>query len=584
MQFARRSLCSFVGLWLIVTGVAFAQNPTGTISGRVTDASGLPTPGVTVTAQSPNLQGIRTTVTTVNGDYIFTLLPPGGYAITFELSGFGTVRRELDVQPTQVQPLNVTLAPSGVSEQVTVTASADTMTHTAQVATTFKQEFIASLPTNRTLDSFVALAPSIHQSGPSGNFTVNGAMSFENNVMVNGVNVQDNIRGTTNNLYIEDALQETTLSDAGVSAEYGRFAGGVLNVITKSGGNTMSGSYRQSFFDDNWRTVAPFINPATGQNADTKVASVVPTYEFTLGGPILRDRLWYFGDGRFQDRNTGNSLPVTKLPFTQGNNEKRFEAPKLTYSVTPNHTVKGSFAKIFQEQSGNNFNNVGMDRASLTTRKLPQDLLSLNYSGILTSRLFIEAQYSTRHFTFENDGSLFTDRIKGTLVIDNARNNRYWSPTFCGVCTPEKRDNEEILVKGRYFVSTANAGSHNTVFGYDEFNDKRLANNHQSGSDYRILGTTPSSAGPRSSPSFCRIRPRFSTIPFPSTVSGRISARTRCSSTTTGRRTSISRSIWAFGGTRTTASTPSASSSPRTAISAHGLESSTTRRAMAFGR
>jgi outer membrane receptor protein involved in Fe transport len=490
MLYVRRTLCAFVGLLIVTAGPAFAQNPTGTISGRVTDSSGLPTPGVTVTAQSPNLQGFRTSVTTANGDYIFTQLPPGTYTLTFELSGFATAKHVLDVAPTQVQPLNVALAPGGVTEQVTVTARAEAMTQTAQAATTLKQDFIATLPTNRGLDSVIMLAPSIHQSGPGGNFTVNGSMSFENNIMVNGVNVQDNIRGTANNLYIEDALQETTVSDAGVSAEYGRFSGGVVNVITKSGGNTMSGSYRQSFFNDKWRTVTPFIDPATSLNADKKIDSTIPTYEFTLGGPIVRDRLWYFGDARLQDRNTGNQLAITKTPFTQGNNEKRFEAPKLTYSVNSNHTVKGSFEKIFNEQSGNNFNNLAMDVASLTTRKLPQDLLSLNYSGILTGSFFVEAQYSARHFTFDGDGSLFTDRIKGTLVIDNARGNRYWSPTFCGVCTPEKRDNEEILVKGRYFRSTANAGSHSTVFGYDEFNDKRLANNHQSGSDYRILGTT----------------------------------------------------------------------------------------------
>jgi outer membrane receptor protein involved in Fe transport len=490
MQFARRAMCLCVGLWLMATGVAFAQNPTGTISGRVTDSGGLPTPGVTVTAQSPMLQGVRAVVTTGNGDYVITLLPPGNYTITFELSGFATTKHVLDLAAAQVQPLNVTLAPAGVTEQVTVTATAQAMTQTAQAATTFRQDFINELPTNRGLDSVIMLTPSVKSTGPSGAFTINGAMSFENNIMVNGVNVQDNIRGSANNLYIEDALQETTVADAGVSAEYGRFTGGVVNVITKSGGNTMSGSYRTTFFDDTWRTQAPFLDPSTGLNKDNQVPSVVPTYEFVLGGPIVRDRLWYFGDARFQDRSSGAALPITKIPSVQGNNEKRFEAPKLTYSLTSNHTVKGSYAKILQDQSGNNFNGVGMDLASLTTRKLPQDLLSLNYNGILSSKFFVEAQYSIRHFTFEGDGSLFTDRIKGTLVIDNQRGNRYWSPTFCGVCTPEKRDNEEILVKGRYFLSTSNAGSHNATFGYDEFNDKRLANNHQSGSDYRILGTT----------------------------------------------------------------------------------------------
>ena len=88
-------------------------------------------------------------------------------------------------------------------------------------------------------------------------------------------------------------------------------------------------------------------------------------------------------------------------------------------------------------------------------------------------------------------GSLTTDLIEGTLLIDNARVGRYWSPTFCSVCAPpEKRDNEDILVKGNYFLSTGGTGSHSLVFGYDTFNDVRTAKNHQSGSDYRILGTS----------------------------------------------------------------------------------------------
>src|SRR5688572_25919508 len=100
--------------------LAAAQSTTGTISGRVVDTQGLPVPGVTVTASSPNLQGIRETVTSENGDYIVTLLPSGTYTITFELVGFGTQRRTVTLAPTQVLPLPIELGPAALTETVEV--------------------------------------------------------------------------------------------------------------------------------------------------------------------------------------------------------------------------------------------------------------------------------------------------------------------------------------------------------------------------------------------------------------------------------------------------------------------------------
>jgi hypothetical protein len=132
-----------------------------------------------------------------------------------------------------------------------------------------------------------------------------------------------------------------------------------------------------------------------------------------------------------------------------------------------------------------------MDLNSLGTRELPEDLFSFNYTGVLTSNFFVEGRYSNRHQSFVGSGSRFTDLERGTLLLDRARGQtRYWADTFCGVCTPEQRDNEDIFIKGSYFLSTADAGSHSMTFGGDSFNDQRLANNHQSGSDYRIIGTT----------------------------------------------------------------------------------------------
>src|SRR5687767_2668342 len=116
MRFTRVALC--VALIVTMSGVAGAQSTTGTISGRVVDAQGLPIPGVTVIATSRNLQGTRETVTSANGDYILSLLPSGAYTVVFELSGFGPQTRTVTVAPTQVIQLEIEMGAAAVSETI----------------------------------------------------------------------------------------------------------------------------------------------------------------------------------------------------------------------------------------------------------------------------------------------------------------------------------------------------------------------------------------------------------------------------------------------------------------------------------
>lgn len=479
----------FAAALLTTAGIAGAQSTTGTISGRVTDAQALSVPGVTINAESPNLQGIRTAVTSDNGDYIITLLPPGTYKVSFELSGFERQERTVNLAPTQVLPLDVTMGPAAVSETVEVVArAADVLTQTAQVATNFNQNLIQTLPTNRDVRSIMLLAPAVHSTGPAGNFSIAGSASFENLFMVNGVTVNENLRGQPSDLVIEDAIQETTIAAAGVSAEYGRFAGGVVNVITKSGGNLFTGSYRETLTNDDWRALVPKREGDAFAN-DSKADDVVPTHEYTFGGPLMRDRLWFFTAGRLQNLKANRQLVVTNIPYTFTNPTRRYEG-KVTYALATDHRFQSAFTKLTNQQLNNTFNpNASMDLNSLEDRKVPEDLFTLNYSGVLSPTLFVEARYSQRNLTFEGSGAKFTDRLKGTLLVDPS-GRRYWSATFCGVCTPEQRDNQDIFVKGTYFLSTSSLGTHSVVLGYDNFSDKRFANNHQSGSDYRILNAT----------------------------------------------------------------------------------------------
>ncbi len=476
---------SFALALVMTSALASAQSTTGTISGRVTDPQDLPVPGVTVNVTSPNLQGVRSAVTSGNGDYVLTGLPSGAYTVIFELSGFQQQQRAVNLAPTQTLPLNVVMGPASVSETVEVVGrSADVLTQTAQVATNFSQDLISSLPTNRNLDANILMAPSVHPTGPNGAYTIAGSTSFENLFMVNGVAVTENLRGQPYDLYIEDAIQETTIATAGISAEYGRFGGGLVNVITKSGGNDFSGSFRDSLGNDNWRALTPYVG-------DVKTDKTVPTYEYTFGGPVLRDRLWFFTAGRYQNQVTGRTLIATNIPYDFTAKSGRYEF-KGTYSLDSSHRFQGSYTKINQDLTNNTFDQtLSMDLNSLEDRKEPQELFTMSYNGILTPNFAVEGRYSFREFQFVGSGSKFNDLLKGTLLLDRQRSNqRYWSATFCGVCGPESRNNDDFYVKASYFLSSGDYGSHNVSFGYDRFNDKRTANNHQSGSDYRILGTT----------------------------------------------------------------------------------------------
>ena len=463
--------------------------PTGTISGRVTSSDRLSMPGVTVTATSPMLQGERIAVTTENGDFLLVFLPPGEYDVSISLDGFKTLQQRTRVAAAEVARLNATLEPAPVTETVEVVgASTEVIKQTATAATTFSQSLINELPLNRGIDATVAMTPGAVRSGPSGAtgvqpISISGASSFENLVLVNGVAIQDNIRRTTDStLFIEDALQETTISTSSISAEFGRFNGGVVNAITKSGGNRFDGTFRLSLENDSWRALTPF-------QGDTTASKLIPIYEYTLGGPVLRDRLWFFTAGRTVQRTEAlTTAAPARIAYDRVRDEKRFEG-KLTFTPVSGHAVKGAYMWTKITATNDNFTDE-LDLQSLTNRIDPGDLRSLNYTGVLGKNLFVEAQYSARNTSIEGAGAKSQDLIDGTLIVDGVSLARFHSATFCGVCRPEERDNESYVAKASYFLSTPDWGSHHVVGGYDGFNDKRAADAHQSGSDYRIIASS----------------------------------------------------------------------------------------------
>ncbi len=490
--------CLILSLVLLFSLGAFAQTlPTATIAGKVL-VDGVGVPGVTVTLTSPSLQGSRTTVTTAQGDYIVPFLPPGEYNVRYELSGMRTVTQKVTLTAARTNTVDVNLRPETIAESITVTANAPSVVETTQVSTNFNQNLIDELPVQRNLQAVTTLAPGVNQNGPGGNLIISGAMSFDSLYLVNGAVVNENLRGQAHDLFIEDAIQETTVMTAGISAEYGHFTGGVVNAITKSGGNEFAGSFRTSLSNESWAAETEFT--------EAQEDKINPVYEATVGGPILRDRIWFFGAGRFaetedirqtvpglaragdQDAN-GNPLSVgtqiTPITYPHSNEETRLEG-KLTGSITPKHTVVASYLDIAESETNQTGQRI-MDLDSLVAeRETPNTMLAVNYSGVLTEQIFLEGQYSKKDFAFLKSGSPYFDNIKGTLITDRARGTRYWSPTFRVKPGGEQRDIEVFSIKGTYFLSTGSFGSHEIKAGYEDFNEVRLVNNYQNGSDFRI--------------------------------------------------------------------------------------------------
>ena len=473
----KRGLCAAV-LLLLLAAAAQAQI-TATLTGTVT-SGGSPLPGATVTVASPSLQGVRTTVTGVGGDYNFAALPPGDYRVTFELEGMQKITKKAVLQLSQTTRVDANLKQSAMTEAITVTASTPSILETPQVSTTFDKKTIDSLPVGRTIAQRVQLAPGVNNDGPNNQTVINGAQSFENLYLINGVTVNENVRGQPSNLFIEDAIQETTVLSAGVSAEYGRFTGGVVNTITKSGGNEFSGSLRDNLTNDKWVKLTKF--PGEQAHAD----KINPIYEGTFGGRFIRDRLWFFTAGRREKTTSSNQTTFTQVPYDVLFNDRRYEG-KLTANVTQKHSFVYDYTKDTPKTANGKFGDI-VDLRSLRTSDSPVSFWAVHYNGVLTNNLLLEGVVSRRDLSLIGGGALDRDLINGTMIRDIKTGRRAWSPTFCGVCRAKERDSKEWELKSSYFLSTHATGSHTLVGGYDEWHQLRLEDNYQSGSDYRVFG------------------------------------------------------------------------------------------------
>src|SRR5688572_13527113 len=479
----------FRRLLAVAALVCFAAAPvsgqgrqSGALGGRVTSRDGQALPGATITVSSPSLQGQRTAVADVNGVYRLTGLPPGDYAVSFEMSGMTRVERPAAIALGADVAMDKQLTIEPVRESVEVRGARPAAVASPTGAFNLRAAETALLPSGRTPFLLAELAPGLTDNTPNGNqVTVAGGFAYDNVFLMNGVDINDNVLGQPNALFIEDAIEEVQVLTSGISAEYGRFGGGVINVITRSGGNAFSGAFRLNLTSPSWSDETPF-EKSRGTIRSRKLS---PTYEATAGGPIVRDRLWYFGGARVERTTTQGAFAQTGTPFTSRNENTRYEA-KLTGTVSAGHTVQGSFI-----DNATNLRQpalpVSIEPATFTTPSTPNRLFAASWRGLLGARTFATAQYSQKWWKLENaggSGSSIVDSpflTRGTPGVPGGLqyNAPYWDST-----DPEQRNNRQLTGSVSQMVSSPRLGTHEVKAGFEHFVSTRVGGNSQTSTGY----------------------------------------------------------------------------------------------------
>ena len=464
----------FTAAALLCAQLLWGQTTTS-LSGTVM-VEGQPVAGVAVTVSSPALQGTRTTTTGETGAYRFAALPPGEYDLEFVQPDRGRKTAHVTLQLSQPARYDLSMT------SMVVTMPRPSVLEAPEVSTNLPLAMIERLPLQRNQLATAQFAPGVTANAVSnGQLQISGGPGYDNLVLVNGVVVTENTRGQIRPMYVEDAIQETTVLTGAISAEYGRFSGGVVSTITRSGGNDLAGSLRDSLSSPRWSAQTPAL--------EAREDTLSHVWESTLGGYILRDRLWFFTAGRWAKNDTARQTIApaggTAISYAESNDQKRYEG-KLTAQLTPRHNLVGTYFAIDTQGENVRFNNNVYDLASLTTRDDPETLVALRYQGLFGGNVLAEGSYSGRRFS-DRTGAFATDLVGGTVLLDRANNNtRFNSPTLCGVCDVERRDNDDLLLRGYAFFE-AYGGTHDVAAGLDRFTERRYANNHQSGSGFSVF-------------------------------------------------------------------------------------------------
>src|SRR5215831_3515764 len=297
--------CLLLGLWVENTPL-FGQEKFGSLNGAATDATGAVLPGVTVSVTNKTTNRSRTIMTGSDGTYTFNDVEPGAYSMKFELAGFSTVNvPDRPLQVGQTMRVDAAMKVGAVVAEVEVTDVVPLIdVQGTLLAHNVTQEEFDRTPKSRTFQSLAIASPGVNQGDIEGGIQIHGSSGAENSFIVDGVVTTSPLEGQSRQNTVFEYLQEVQVKTGGIDAEYGGALGGVISAVTKSGGNLFTGEGHYYYIGSalssgpvpriqlspteiNQITVYHLQDPKAPLNRHEPGGS--------LGGPIFKDKLFFFG-------------------------------------------------------------------------------------------------------------------------------------------------------------------------------------------------------------------------------------------------------------------------------------------------
>jgi hypothetical protein len=433
---------------------------------------------------SPNLQGVQTQVTDSEGNYRFLSLPPGRYTVKVELASFKTAEQpNVDVGLDKTVTLPVTLQLASVTESVTVTAVSSTIDTTSTVTgVNAGADLFERIPLRRDFYAVARVAPGTTEDTVG--TVVYGSTGAENQYIIDGLNttgVEVGDKGKTLNF---DFVQEVEVKTGGLPAEYGRMTGGVLNVVTKSGSNTLRGSgfvnteggFLQA--DDDTRDKRPAWT--------TTVTDIDSRSDFggELGGPFFRDRLWFFG--AYNRTNENRNTTVIRALASPGSPAINSEVPtsidrdlfaaKLTYRIAEGQTLNGTVMGDPSTRDGAIFTIAGPETTWKGVREFGGTDFVGKYAGVFGSRFLLNGLIARHNEsdTWSGAGRDIAQLIDQTVTP---------TATSGGFGFFQDQDFKRDVYK---VDASSYLGAHDVKVGFDTEHVKAVNNNYNGGAGQRI--------------------------------------------------------------------------------------------------
>ncbi len=429
----------------LIAGAAYAQETTGTARAVVTDPDGAALPGVTVAISDPDIGLQRTGISDARGIVGFRALPPGTYQLTATLDGFQTYKSSFQVNLGSETNFDFQMKLGAITDVIEVTGEAPLVDVSSTVAglTVSTDDLNAKMPVQREASYVALLAPATVTGDTAfngytpgqNNISMSGASVAENSYQVNGLNITNFRNGIGSTMVPMEFVEEMQVKTGGYEAEFGRSTGGVINMVTKSGSNSLHGNFSLYYEPEDLQEQEPdtYLAPNSDETRETMEANA------SLGGAILKDKLFYFGFVRYTDND------FLGLSYGQGTRRETSDpywGGKLDWNITPSHRLEGTYISddvavdvttydyyipgVTGEMCADPSDPAGgmVDCLSLALRSAPYpsngyitdttghgvdnrggDNYIIKYTGIFTENFLLSAQYGDNQFDRTNKSS-----------------------------------------------------------------------------------------------------------------------------------------------------------------------------------